>query len=414
MKIHLRTFPDAIKEFLLSPLIIIGPKFGLFTPAPKPILQNFNGVARPGEMVLVLGRPGSGCSTFLKAIANQREGYLAVDGEVTYAGIPADEFKKRFAGEVAYNAEDDMHHATLTVEQTLDFALRTKTPGKRVPGQSREVFRQQVIDTLLKMLNIEHTRKTLVGNEFVRGVSGGERKRVSIAEMFATRAVVASWDNSTRGLDASTALDYAKSLRVITDVFQMVNFVSLYQAGEGIYEQFDKVLVIDEGRQVYFGPASEARQYFLGLGFRDLPRQTTADYLTGCTDPHERQYADGRSEEDVPSTSEALERAFRDSQYWKRLVQERDNYRDQVSRDASVQEEFRLAVKESKGRYVRSTSVYQASFFTQIKACEFSIALGDRRRKTHYAPQWLAVTHNLSSRIGSALSPVTSQRSPSH
>jgi ATP-binding cassette subfamily G (WHITE) protein 2 (SNQ2) len=111
MKIHLRTFPDAIKEALLTPLLLIGPKFGLFAPTPKPILQGFNGVARPGEMILVLGRPGSGCSTFLKTIANQREGYLAVDGDVTYAGIEASAFKKRFAGEVVYNSEDDMHYA---------------------------------------------------------------------------------------------------------------------------------------------------------------------------------------------------------------------------------------------------------------------------------------------------------------
>jgi ATP-binding cassette, subfamily G (WHITE), member 2, SNQ2 len=127
MKIHLRTFPDAIKEFILSPLFLIGPKLGLFQPAPKKILQGFNGVVRPGEMVLVLGRPGSGCSTFLKTIANQRDGYLAVDGEVTYAGIEATEFKKRFAGEVVYNAEDDQHYPTLSVEQTLDFAFRTKS-----------------------------------------------------------------------------------------------------------------------------------------------------------------------------------------------------------------------------------------------------------------------------------------------
>lgn len=61
---------------------------------------------------------------------------------------------------------------------------------------------------LLKMLNITHTRKTLVGNAFVRGVSGGERKRVSILEMMAARAHVVSYDNSTRGLDASTAVGY--------------------------------------------------------------------------------------------------------------------------------------------------------------------------------------------------------------
>lgn len=86
---------------------------------------------------------------------------------------------------------------------------------------------------LLKMLNISHTENTLVGNEFVRGVSGGERKRVSIAEMLVSRACVLAWDNASRGLDASTALDYAKSIRLLTNIGQTVSLVSLYQAGEG-------------------------------------------------------------------------------------------------------------------------------------------------------------------------------------
>jgi ABC-type multidrug transport system ATPase subunit len=79
----------------------------------------------------------------------------------------------------------------------------------------------------------------------------------------ATRAVVQSWDNSTRGLDASTALDYAKSLRILADITKSAVFTSLYQAGEGIYEVCDKVLVIDQGKQVYFGPAKEARSYMV-------------------------------------------------------------------------------------------------------------------------------------------------------
>lgn len=82
--------------------------------------------------------------------------------------------------------------------------------------------------TLLRMFNISHTSDTLVGDEFVRGVSGGERKRVSIAEMMATRAHVTLWDNSTRGLDASTALDFIKSLRILTDVLGQTTFVTLY------------------------------------------------------------------------------------------------------------------------------------------------------------------------------------------
>ena len=78
------------------------------------------------------------------------------------------------------------------------------------------------------MLNISHTKNTLVGDAFVRGISGGERKRVSIAEMMATRARVQCWDNTTRGLDASTALDYVKSLRIMTDVLGQTTFVTLW------------------------------------------------------------------------------------------------------------------------------------------------------------------------------------------
>jgi ATP-binding cassette, subfamily G (WHITE), member 2, PDR len=93
---------------------------------------------------------------------------------------------------------DDIHIPTLTVGQTLGFALSTKTPGKRLPGVSRKEFNAALLQTFLKMFNIRHTEHTLVGDAFVRGVSGGERKRVSIAEMMSTRAHVNCWDNSTR------------------------------------------------------------------------------------------------------------------------------------------------------------------------------------------------------------------------
>ena len=141
---------------------------------------------------------------------------------------------------------DDIHYPTLSVSQTLSFALSTKTPGPlaRLPGLSPEQFNKEFETLLLKSLNIEHTRETLVGNEFVRGISGeyfslylnyvtlffskgGERKRVSIAEMMSTRAKVQAWDNSTRGLDASTALDFVKGLRVNCDVLGSTTFVSL-------------------------------------------------------------------------------------------------------------------------------------------------------------------------------------------
>ena len=167
------------------------------------LINDYTGVVRDGEMMLVLGRPGSGCTTFLKAIANKRNDYASVTGDVFYGGIAAKEQNAHYRGEVNYNPEDDQHFPTLNVWQTLKFSLLNKTK-KRERGEMNII-----INALLKMFDISHTAKTLVGNEMVPGVSGGERKRVSIAETLATKSTVVCWDNSTRGLDASTALDYA-------------------------------------------------------------------------------------------------------------------------------------------------------------------------------------------------------------
>ena len=109
-------------------------------------------------MLLVLGRPGSGCSTFLKAIANKRNGFAGVTGEVSYGGIPAEEQTKNFRGEVNYNEEDDVHFPTLTVEQTLRFSLLNKT--KKHQAEDIPI----IINALLKMFGISHTRYTPVGD----------------------------------------------------------------------------------------------------------------------------------------------------------------------------------------------------------------------------------------------------------
>lgn len=177
-----------------------------------------------------------------------------------------------------------------------------------------------------------------------------------------------AWDNSTRGLDASTALDFAKSLRILTNIYKTTTFVSLYQASENIYKQFDKVLVIDRGRQVFFGPTGEARAYFEGLGFREKPRQTTPDYLTGCTDPFEREFKDGRSAENVPSTPQALVEAFEKSTFSQQLDAEMQAYRTQVEREKEVYNDFEIANLEAKRKFTPKSSVYSIPLHLQIWA----------------------------------------------
>lgn len=331
------------------------------------ILDSFRGVAKPGEMVLVLGRPGSGCSTFLKVIANQRFGYTKIDGEVLYGPADAKTFAKRYRGESVYNQEDDVHHPTLTVGQTLGFAVELKTPGKRCGGMSKAEFKEEVVKTLLKMFNIEHTRNKIVGSPSVRGVSGGERKRVSIAEMLTASATVCAWDNSTRGLDAVTALDYARSLRIMTNICKTTTFVSIYQASEKIYEEFDKVMVIDQGREIFFGPTHEARAYFEGLGFKKKPRMTTPEYLTGCTDTYEREYEEWfLAENNPPHTPETLAAAFSRSKHARDLDAEMFQYKQKLSEDVKAYNHFQAAVKDTKMKGVSRKSVYCAPFHLQV------------------------------------------------
>ncbi|KAA8576817.1 hypothetical protein EYC84_006868 [Monilinia fructicola] len=339
-----RTFPDAFVSFFN----VFETAMNMFGVGKKGrevnILKDFRGVVKPGEMVLVLGRPGSGCTTFLKVIANQRFGYTGVDGEVLYGPFDAHEFSKKYRGEAVYNQEDDVHHPTLTVGQTLGFALDTKTPGKRPHGMSKADFKEK------------------------RCIGRRKKARVSIAEMMVTSGTVCAWDNSTRGLDASTALDYAKSLRIMTNIYKTTTFVSLYQASENIYKQFDKVLVIDDGREVFFGPTTEARAYFEGLGFKEKPRQTTPDFLTGCTDEFEREYAPGRSAADSPHSPETLAQAFQESKFSTRLSEEMEAYRKQVATDKQIHDDFEVAMLDSKRKGASKSSVYSVPYYLQIWA----------------------------------------------
>jgi len=144
-------------------------------------------------MPVVLGRPGSGCTTFLKMLANQRDEYHGIEGDVYYDSFTPDEIAKYYRGDVQYCPEDDVHFPTLTVEQTLEFAARTRAPHARI-FETRSEFVDMLIEILTTIFGLKHVKKTPVGDEAIRGVSGGEKKRVSIAEALATRSRVTSWD----------------------------------------------------------------------------------------------------------------------------------------------------------------------------------------------------------------------------
>jgi len=203
-------------------------------------------------------------------------------------------------------------------------------------------------------------------------VSGGERKRVSIAEALVTRASVQGWDNSSKGLDASTAVEYIQSLRTLTNMASISTAVSLYQAGESLYEMVDKVLLIDEGQCLYYGSADDAKQYFVDLGFDCPKRWTTADFLTSVTDPHERTIREG-FEDRIPRSATDFADAYRKSSAYKK------NLDDMKDFEAQLESRRRERLENTSKKNQKKN--YTIPFHQQVIACtkrQFLVMLGDR------------------------------------
>ncbi|KAJ5641655.1 ABC multidrug transporter atrF [Penicillium lividum] len=344
----------------------------------RTILNNSHGCVKPGEMLLVLGRPGSGCTTLLKMLANKRGGYKSVEGDVRFGSLTAEEANK-YRGQIVINTEEEVFFPTLTVGQTMDFATRLKVPFKLPNGvESAEAYREESKKFLLESMGISHTEDTKVGNEYVRGVSGGERKRVSIIECMATRGSVFCWDNSTRGLDASTALEWTKAIRAMTDTLGLSTIVTLYQAGNGIYELFDKVLVLDEGEQIYYGPRSEARPFMEEAGFICREGSNVADFLTGITVPTERRIRQGY-ENRFPRNKEALRATYEQSPLHSRMISEYDYPNSDIAQQRT--QDFKDGVAFETSRQLPSNSPLTVSFTEQVKACvarQYQIIWGDK------------------------------------
>ncbi|KAG4432132.1 hypothetical protein IFR05_012387 [Cadophora sp. M221] len=354
---------------LLSIPVRLGEHFSITKKEPRVILHNFDGMLQPGELLIVLGRPGSGCSTLLKTMCGELHGLHVDDGSVVhYDGIPQKQMTKEFKGEIAYNQEVDKHFPHLTVGQTLEFAAAARTPSHRIKGMSRDQYCKYFAQVSMAIFGISHTYNTKVGNDFVRGVSGGERKRVSLAEMMVAGVPFSAWDNSTRGLDSATALKFVQSLRLGADLASSAHAVAVYQASQAIYDLFDKTSVLYEGRQIYFGPASRAKAFFEQQGWICPQRQTVGDFLTSVTNPQERK-ARAEMEDRVPRTPEEFERYWRQSPEYEALRLEVEAHSQQypISQEGEAIVRLREQKNHLQAKNTRKQSPYTISVAMQIK-----------------------------------------------
>ncbi|KAF3773453.1 ABC transporter G family member 26 [Nymphaea thermarum] len=241
----------------------------------KQILKGITGSISPGEILALMGPSGSGKTTLLKIIGGRLHGNIR--GKVTYNDVPYSTALKRRIGFVT---QEDVLFPQLTVEETLVFAAFLRLPSSM--SRQQKLKRAEFI---LRELGLERCRHTRIGGAFVKGISGGERKRTSIGYEILVDPSLLLLDEPTSGLDSTSANKLLQVLQGIAKGGRTI-IITIHQPSSRVFHMFDKLLLISEGYPVYYGVAGDAMNYFLSIGFTPQIAMNPADFMldlaTGC------------------------------------------------------------------------------------------------------------------------------------
>ncbi|KAJ3158737.1 hypothetical protein HK101_001255 [Irineochytrium annulatum] len=220
-------------------------------------LQGVSGFALPGEAIAILGASGAGKSTLMD-ILSKRKTFGDIKGSVLLNAREPDNFFEKRLGYVTY---DMSHIATMTVRETLMFAAEM-----RMKASTTHEERVKMVETQIENLRLQTCADTCVGDELLRGLSSGERKRLEVAIELIAEPKIIFLDEPTSGLDDYGAkftmeliLNYARRLNITV-------LVVIHQPSKAVIELFNKVMILGAGRVSFFGPFAEAEAYFTSIG----------------------------------------------------------------------------------------------------------------------------------------------------
>ncbi|KAG8643737.1 hypothetical protein MANES_11G063300v8 [Manihot esculenta] len=274
---------------------------------PLTILKDVSGVIKPSRMTLLLGPPSSGKTTLLLALAGKLDPDLKLSGSVTYNGHGINEFIPQKTA--AYISQHDLHIGEMTVRETLAFSARCQGVGWQhemlaelsrrekasniKPDPDIDVFMKAaaiegqessvVTDYILKILGLEVCADTMVGDDMLRGISGGQRKRVTTGEMLVGPSKALFMDEISTGLDSSTTFQIVNSLRQTVHILNGTAVISLLQPAPETYDLFDDIILLSDGQIVYQGPREDVLGFFEHMGFKCPERKGVADFLQEVT-----------------------------------------------------------------------------------------------------------------------------------
>ncbi|KAM3199499.1 hypothetical protein P3L10_031859 [Capsicum annuum] len=277
------------------------------------ILNDVSGIINPSRLTLLLGPPGSGKTALLLTLAGKLDSSLKVTGKVTYNGHEMNEFVPQRTA--AYISQHDLHVGEMTVRETLEFSARCQGVGSRYemlaellrrekeanikPIPDIDIFMKAaategqeaniITDYVLKLLGLEICADTMVGDEMIRGVSGGQKKRVTTGEMIVGPCKALFMDEISTGLDSSTTYSIVNTLRQSVQILNGTAVISLLQPAPETYSLFDDIILLSDGQIIYQGPRGDVLAFFESMGFKCPDRKGVADFLQEVTSKKDQQ-----------------------------------------------------------------------------------------------------------------------------
>jgi len=248
------------------------------------ILKDINVLLKPGRLTLVLGPPGSSKSSLLKAISGNllnAPGNAKLVGKLEYNGFDVSTLQN-LAAWVSYVHQTDEHQPLLTVRETLEFAWKCRREPifSTHPDEGKyRALRQVEVDVILATLGLAQCKDTYIGDATLKGVSGGEKRRVTLGEKLVTGSPVLALDEISTGLDAAATYDIVAHLSSVCHILGQTIVVALLQPPPEVIELFDDVICLAEGQIIYHGERAKVQEYFETMGYKLPDRMELGDFL---------------------------------------------------------------------------------------------------------------------------------------
>ncbi|KAI3473618.1 hypothetical protein Pfo_031423 [Paulownia fortunei] len=236
------------------------------------VLEKLSGYAEPGSFTALMGPSGSGKSTLLDALSGRLAANAFLSGTILLNGRKA----KLSYGTAAYVTQDDNLIGTLTVRETISYSAQLRLPDRMPWSDKRALVESTIIE-----MGLQDCADTVIGNWHLRGISGGERRRVSIALEILMRPRLLFLDEPTSGLDSASAFFVTQTLRGLSRDGRTV-IASIHQPSSEVFELFDRLYLLSGGKTIYFGQASEAYEFFADAGFPCPALRNPSDHFLRC------------------------------------------------------------------------------------------------------------------------------------